>query len=523
MLTVFAFVLISVYVGEAYTPIVMWNGMGDSSSGLSNFKRKLETELPGVHVHPLMIGNSTIEERINTFLMHPDKQIDIACNRIRSDPLLSEGYNAIGFSQGSQFLRALMQRCPSPPMKNLVSFGGQHQGIFGFPVCFPIISFCHDLRVWINDIVYNSFVQGLLVQSTYWHNPLDEADYRESNTFLADINNEKVINQAYIDNLQQLENMILIKFEWDQMVIPTDSQWFGFYRSNESEQAVPVQNLPIYTRLGLDKLERDGDGCCFPFSLGAIQIKLNETMPNVHILSIKIGSSVIDDVENSYLMHPDKQLEIACEAVRSDPLLADGYNAVGFSQGSQFLRALAQRCPEPKMKNFISLGGQHQGVYGFPNCGSLTIKACDYVRRLLNHGAYLSWVQRTLVQATYWHDPLNEDLYKTKSTFLADINNERFINQSYINNLQALENFVMIRFEADTMVQPIESEWFGFYKPGQSKYIEKLEDSDLYKTDRLGLKQMNENNQLHFLSLPGNHLQFEWPWFVDNIVKVFLE
>lgn len=33
-------------------------------------------------------------------------------------------------------------------------------------------------------------------------------------------------------------------------------------------------------------------------------------------------------------------------------------------------------------------------------------------------------VASSLVQAQYWHDPLNEDLYKTHSLFLADINQE---------------------------------------------------------------------------------------------------
>lgn len=34
----------------------------------------------------------------------------------------------------------------------------------------------------------------------------------------------------------------------------------------------------------------------------------------------------------------------------------------------------------------------------------------------------------SLVQAEYWHDPLNEDLYREKSVFLADINQERVSN-----------------------------------------------------------------------------------------------
>lgn len=51
-------------------------------------------------------------------------------------------------------------------------------------------------------------------------------------------------------------------------------------------------------------------------------------------------------------------------------------------------RAVAQRCPDPPMINLISLGGQHQGVYGVPNCAVVEHKLCDYIRRLLNHAAY---------------------------------------------------------------------------------------------------------------------------------------
>lgn len=50
-----------------------------------------------------------------------------------------------------------------------------------------------------------------------------------------------------------------------------------------------------------------------------------------------------------------------------------------------------------------------------------------------NNSLFLSrWVQNSLVQAQYWHDPLNEDEYKTHSIFLADINNEKV--RTYIMN-----------------------------------------------------------------------------------------
>lgn len=90
------------------------------------------------------------------------------------------------------------------------------------------------------------------------------------------------------------------------------------------------------------------------------------------------------------------------------------------------------------------------------------------------------WVQRYLVQATYWHDPLNENEYKKYSTFLADINNERTLNVDYIQNLRSLEKLVFVKFDNDSMVQPIESEWFGFYKIGQSKEVEPLQESAIY-------------------------------------------
>ena len=63
--------------------------------------------------------------------------------------------------------------------------------------------------------------------------------------------------------------------------------------------------------------------------------------------------------------------------------------------------------------------------------------------------------QNFLVQAEYWHDPLDEDEYRTKSIFLADINNERDDkNEDYKANLIKLHKFVMVKFEDDTVVDP---------------------------------------------------------------------
>ncbi|CRK96296.1 CLUMA_CG009716, isoform A [Clunio marinus] len=278
------------------------------------------------------------------------------------------------------------------------------------------------------------------------------------------------------------------------------------------------ENTPVVFWHGM------GDSCCFPFSLGKlkklIESELNHT---VYVKSLEIGGSLVRDYESSYFIHPQKQIQDACDQIKRDPILSNRtFNAIGFSQGSQFLRALIQKCPAVKVKNLITVGGQHQGVYGLPNCPSLTEKSCEYLRQILNFAAYAGWVQNFLVQATYWHDPMNEDAYKAKSTFLAEINNEKTVNNDYINRLQTLEKFVMIKFANDTIVQPVETSWFGFYKPGSSSELQTLEESEIFLKDRLGLKKMKEDGKIVFLSTEGNHMQINLKWFTENVINNYL-
>ncbi|OAD60449.1 Palmitoyl-protein thioesterase 1 [Eufriesea mexicana] len=228
------------------------------------------------------------------------------------------------------------------------------------------------------------------------------------------------------------------------------------------------------------------------------------------------------DVEHSYFGDVNDQIQEICQELGKNEQLRNGYNAIGFSQGAQFLRAIIQKCPNPPIKNFISLGGQHQGVFGLPNCGTMKRNVCSYVARIIKYGAYTRFVQKKFIQATYWHDPYQEEEYKQKSILMADINNERYINETYKQNLQKLNSMVLVKFINDTIVWPRETEWFGFYKPGQETEIQTFEETDLYRKDLLGLKALHEAGKIHFLSLPGNHLQFTADWFTDEIVKPYL-
>lgn len=265
-----------------------------------------------------------------------------------------------------------------------------------------------------------------------------------------------------------------------------------------------------------------GDCCCNPFSMGHIKKLIEEKIQGIYVISLEIGKSVVEDTINGFFMNVNDQVKMVCETLANDTKLQQGYNAIGFSQGGQFMRAVAQRCPKPPMLNLISVGGQHQGVYGFPGCAGKQNIVCNIARRMLTVVAYTGFIQNHIVQAQYWHDPMNEAEYRKASVFLADINQENEKNPSYKANMLKLKNFVMVKFLRDSMVEPMESEWFGFYKAGQAKDVNTLFETPIYTEDWLGLKEMNNTGRLHFLSLDTDHLEFPESWFISNIINKFL-
>ncbi|VDD90423.1 unnamed protein product [Enterobius vermicularis] len=264
-----------------------------------------------------------------------------------------------------------------------------------------------------------------------------------------------------------------------------------------------------------------GDSCCSQFSMGRIIKILQEYIPGVYVHSIRIGKNYLQDVESSYFGNVNNQIEEVCEVIKNDEKLKNGYHAIGFSQGGQFLRGLAQRCPSPPMKNLVSMGGQQQGVYGLPYCPGQK-SFCDSVRKLLDFGAYVGFVQRNSIQAQYWHDPYAEETYKEKSIFLADINNEKVYNETYKKNLERLQKLVLVKFLDDTVVVPKETEWFGYFKEGDPTRLLTMEETRIYLEDRIGLKTLNESGRLHLIAYRGNHMAITESTFVNDILEKYL-
>lgn len=266
-----------------------------------------------------------------------------------------------------------------------------------------------------------------------------------------------------------------------------------------------------------------GDTCCSSGSLGKIISLLQDQIPGVYVRSLKFGKSATDDLESGYFGQMNERVADVCRSLALDPELKDGYHAIGFSQGGQFLRAVAQRCPSPRIRNLITLGAQHQGVSSVPRCTGTSLSLCQLAAKLINFGAYTSFVQQHSVQAQYWNDPLDQQNYREKSIFLADINNEREPrNQSYVDNLLKLDNLVLVQFEGDTIVIPRESETFGFYESGQRTKILPMNQTDLYRADRIGLRTLDQSGRLVIYRVPGNHLQLDMKWFTDELIAKYV-
>lgn len=244
--------------------------------------------------------------------------------------------------------------------------------------------------------------------------------------------------------------------------------------------------------------------------MGAIKANIEAQLPGVFVYSVEIGNTTNEDIFHSFISNVDDQVAFVCETLANIPeMQGTSINAVGFSQGSQFLRAYVERCNNPPVHNLITWGGQHMGVSDFPNCADTNLTACQLAADLLDEGAYAPFVRSHVVQAQYFKDPMNINKYLEYNQFLADINNERSSkNATYKANLISLNAFLMVMFENDTIVVPRASEHFGQFVPGSITETQTMFETDLFIEDYIGLKELWDDGRIAFAQVPGEHMQF---------------
>ncbi|KAK3352203.1 Alpha/Beta hydrolase protein [Lasiosphaeria hispida] len=243
-------------------PLVIWHGLGDNyaAEGLHTVGDLAEAINPGTLVYYIRMDDDASRDQSSTFFGNVTEQVAKACADIAAHPILSTApaIDALGFSQGGQFLRGYVERCNNPPVRSLVTFGSQHNGISAFRECALTDWVCRGAMALLKGGAWTSVVQSRLVPAQYYRDPAQYDKYLEFSSFLADINNERPVKNAeYKKNIGLLENLVLYMFEDDTTVIPKETAWFEEVNGTE---ITPLRARKLYSEdwIGLRELDRKG-------------------------------------------------------------------------------------------------------------------------------------------------------------------------------------------------------------------------------------------------------------------------
>lgn len=249
---------------------------------------------------------------------------------------------------------------------------------------------------------------------------------------------------------------------------------------------------------------------------------INDTIGNTTTYYIRLDDEPSADRTATFLGNVTLQVQKVCDDLATHPVLskAPAINALGFSQGGQFLRAYVERCNNPRVENLVTFGSQHNGISEFQECGA-DDWLCQTWRSVLKGNAWGSFSQSRLVPAQYYRDPEDLDNYFKYSNFLADINNERREkNDTYKANMKKLRKFAMFMFAEDTTVVPKESAFFSEVNT-TSEEETKLQEREIYKEDWIGLRFLDEERRLEFRIAEGGHMQLNDGILTDAFNRYF--
>jgi palmitoyl-protein thioesterase len=247
-------------------PTVLGHGMGDScwEPGFASVTRAVGKRT-GSYATCKPTGNNIISDTINGYLMSMDKSVDVFAEKIRADPKLKGGFNAIGFSQGNSLIRGYIQKYNDPPVNTFISVHGTVMGVAAFPGCFsqgkPLGMICKAFAEVLGDLAYNGLVQGILFQAGYYR----AADKTSGEAYLkhsqiAQWNNEGTVNATYKTNFQSVSKYAMVKAMKDSMVYPNDGEHWGSIADGSYGPALDMKDTKFYKEdlFGLKEVDAAG-------------------------------------------------------------------------------------------------------------------------------------------------------------------------------------------------------------------------------------------------------------------------
>lgn len=199
----------------------------------------------------------------------------------------------------------------------------------------------------------------------------------------------------------------------------------------------------------------------------------------------------------------DLQVQIACDQLQEEEAhLQNGFTLLGISQGGLIGRAILQRCETGKyIKRLITINSPHNGIALLP-LFSPQNPANDFFA----HVCYAGSSSTYFGPCSYFNSLKFKNEHFAAQNSIFDLNNQGRINQQYIDRVQGLELFVAISSTGDTIVQPNNSAVFGFYKDHEYSQLIDWEQTDNFKENRSGLKELEINGRFFRCSISGQHV-----------------
>ncbi len=225
-------------------------------------------------------------------------------------------------------------------------------------------------------------------------------------------------------------------------------------------------------------------------------------------------STTADGVASITTRMPEQVEQFHAE-ILSHPELANGFDAVGLSQGNFLIEAYVALINNPPVHNFVSICGPLEGEATCPK--NIAFDLICPIWKLDPYGAPLAF-------SGYWKGTNNKEEYLSKSQLLVNVLNEGATkNETVANNFKSLNHLMMILATEDTMIEPKESEQHGMWTwgtTGAKAPITAMRDSEGYKGDWIGLQTLDKAGKLSNSSFVGEHIRFSSEYWNDNVLPM---